>query len=733
MDGLMAKSDDDDLLKEGRDAFERCADAEHDNRLTALDDIKFGRLNEQWPENVRKQREAEGRPCLTIPKLPAFIRQVVNDARQNKPSIKVRPVDSGADVKTADLISGLIRNIEYTSSADIAYDTAVECAVSGGFGYWRVGLDYAYDDAFEMDIQIKRVSNPFSVYGDPNSREADSSDWDVAFLVDRLTKERYEQEYGEADKNDEKKVDWDDAAWTGLAGKDWIDDDGVLVAEWWTREKVDEEISLFVDTQDGKPYTLTAALLKDEDVLKNIELGRLQFKQKRTTQTCKVKQRIMSGAALLKETDWPGRYIPIVPVYGDEFDIEGKRYFRSLIHNAVDAQRMFNYWRTASTELVALAPKVPYIGPVGAFSTDIDKWNTANTKSHPFMEYDVKGVDGMPQRQPLDSGVAAGALQEALNAADDIKAIVGMYDASLGARSNETSGKAIMARQREGDVSTFHFIDNMARAIRHTGRILIDLIPHVYNTARIIRVTGEDGTQKPATINKPGPELDKKGQPVVDEKGQAIQALHDLTVGKYDLVVTTGPSFTTRREEAATQMTEMIRAMPESAPVLGKHLAKNLDWPGADEIAEELDALSKGKLPPEAQKAMEQGKQMIGKLTQENQQLKMDQTAEQAKVQMQGQADAAKLQLQSQSDAAKMAAQQQADMAKVEAEKQLAMVKLQNERELALLKMQNEKEIALTKLAIERELGEQKNDMMAENAAEANRIKAKQTPARPNT
>jgi len=619
---------DDDLLKEAKDAFTEASDASDHNRQTAIDDVRFARLGEQWPEAVMKQREKEGRPCLTINKLPAFIRQVVNDARQNKPAIKVHPADSGADPETAEVINGLIRNIEYTSSADVAYDTGVECAVTAGFGYWRVGLDYAFDDSFDMDIQIKRVINPFSVYGDPNSTEADSSDWNTAFVVDRLTKEQFEAQWG-----DKSKVDWDDTGWAS-AGEPWRVENDVLVAEYWKREEVDRTI---VRMQGGQVYS-KQQLETDPDLIVQLEMGLLQPHGERKVKSHKVTQHFMSGAEILESKDWPGRYIPIVPVYGDEFDVQGKRYFRSLIHNAKDAQRTFNYWRTTGAELIALAPKVPFIGPKGAFDSDIARWQTANTKSHPFLEYDPVPAanNAPPQRQPLDTGPAAGALQEALNASDDIKAIVGMYDASLGARSNETSGKAIMARQREGDISTFHFVDNMARAIRHTGRIVLDLIPSVYDTERILRVIGEDGSQDAKQVNAPYEVRDPKtGQPMKDELGEPVMALHDLTAGKYDLTVTTGPSFTTRREEAAASMTEALRAFPQAAPVIVPELAKNLDWPGADDIAEKLEKMNSGQIPPELQKQIEEGKQQLQTLTQENQQLKQDQSVERAKAEEQ--------------------------------------------------------------------------------------------------
>jgi len=617
-----------DLLSEGRTAFERCQDAESDNRQAALDDIRFSRLGEQWPRTIEQQRRYEQRPCLTINKMPAFIRQVVNDSRQNKPSIKVHPVDSNADPKTAEVINGLIRNIEYTSNADVAYDTAIEASVSGGFGYWRVGMDYAYEDTFEMDLSIERVANQFSVYGDPDSMCADSSDWNVAFVVEPMRKAEFKAKYGSKKNADGDAVDTDfeSDAWAN-AGV-WIEDETVMVAEWWKREPIEKEI---VKLSNGHVYA-AEDLAQDMDLQALIEAGTLQVVGTRKTRSHKVTQIIMSGADILEKNDWPGCYIPIIPVYGDEIVVEGKRYFQSLIHSAKDAQRMFNYWRTTSTELVALAPRVPWIGRKGAFNSDADRWATANTTSHAYLEYD--GAES-PIRQPLDVGPAAGALQEALNASDDMKAIIGIYDASLGARSNETSGKAIMARQREGDVATFHFIDNLARAIRHTGRILIDLIPKVYSAERVIRVLGEDGSPRSVQINsgQPQPVMGPDGKPQVDEYGEAIMAMHDLTVGKYDLTVTTGPSFTTRREEAAMQMTEFVRAFPAAAPVIGDLLAMNLDWPGADEIADRLKkinpALKDQGIPPEVQQMIQQGQQAIQQLTQEVEALKADKSIDQ--------------------------------------------------------------------------------------------------------
>jgi hypothetical protein len=382
------------------------------------------------------------------------------------------------------------------------------------------------------------------------------------------------------------------------------------------------------------------------------EVEQITITGERETRSKKVTQYVMSGAEILETNDWPGEYIPIIPVYGEEVIVDGKRHLLSMVRFAKDPQQMFNFWRTASTELVALAPKTPFIGAVGQFATDTNKWQTANTTSHAFIEYDAVDVNGTlappPQRQPF-AGPPAGALQEAMNAADDMKSIMGLYDASLGARSNETSGRAILARQREGDISTFNFTDNLARAVRHAGRILCDLIPKVYNVPRILRVIQDDGSNIMVPVNgaqgpQPTPE-----QLHAQEQMKGLAQVYDLTVGKYDVTCETGPSYNTRREEAANQMIEFIRANPSSAPLIGDLLAKNLDWPGADEIAARMRKalppnLQDGGQDPQAAAMQQQMQQMQGVIQQLQQQLAQAQQDNAIDVQK-NQIDARKVQI----------------------------------------------------------------------------------------
>lgn len=560
---------DKDILQDARERFQASVDTWSLVRDDALEDMRFALLAEQWPADVLESRKRASRPCLTINKMKAFIRQVVNDARQNKPSIKVRPVDSGADVQTAEVINGIFRSIEHVSHADVAYDTAVEQATSGAMGFIRIDVDYACDDTFDLDIFIQRIANQFSVHFPADTEAADSSDWMFAFIEQVEDRKKFEAQYPGAQAGgfgDDDKVN------------PWFTDNTVRKCEYFDRTEVEKTILML---SDGNVIA-DDAMLNMRDIM---AANSLIVTGERKIKSYKVTHYLLTAADVLETTPWLGSKIPIAPCYGEEFNIEGKRYFRALTHDAKDPQRMFNYWRTAATELVALAPKAPWIGTVGAFKTDKDKWATANTESHAYLRYDGT-VE--PKRNAF-AGIPAGALQEALNSSDDMKAVIGLYDASLGARSNETSGVAINARKTEGDVNTFHFIDNLTRCIRCVGEIVLDLIPNVYNKARIVRVLGEDGQTANVRV-APG------GQPEQQEDGSFVPVF-DLTAGKYDLVVEAGPGFTTKRAEAAEQMMELIRSFPESAPVIGDLIAKNLDWPGADEIAERLKAM----LPPQLQ------------------------------------------------------------------------------------------------------------------------------------
>ena len=566
-----------DIHEEALEQFEQSQEVWEENQRRYEQDVKFARMGEQWDDNDAERRRQDGRPMLTVNRLPSFIRQVSNDARQNKPQIKVMPQDSSGDPNTAEVLNGLIKNIENISKADLAYDTAIDCAASGGMGYFRVDVDYSDADTFDMDIRINRILNPLTVYPDANSTAADSSDWNYCFITEMMPLDEFEVAYPDADP-----IDFNAGSYTDREAL-WFEDKSVRLAEYWCRKQEEYDIHQ-LDTGD----VVTDEML--DEMQDTLDAMGIQVVKTRKSTKSVVKRYVLNGQEILETDEWEGSFIPVIPVYGEEVYHEGERHFYSLIHFAKDAQRMYNYWRTTTTELVALAPKAPWIGPAGSFDTDLQNWQVANTETLPFLEYDG---DVPPQRQPF-AGPPAGALQEALNASDDMKSVMGLHDASMGAQSNEISGVAISKRVREGDTSTFHFIDNMSRAIRHAGIVILDLIPHIYSQDRILRIIGQDEQPQTVRVNAPFQSKEEMLPDHAKDQMEAINSVYDLRVGKYDVVVKAGPSYTTQREEARNSMIALLQAFPQAAQVTGDLVVESMDWPNADAFAKRLKAI----LPP---------------------------------------------------------------------------------------------------------------------------------------
>jgi hypothetical protein len=588
----------DKILKEAHARLALAEEAEDENRKLALDDLKF-RAGEQWPENVVNERERDGRPCLVINRIPQFIQQVTNDQRQNRPSIKVHPVDDHGDVETGKTIQGLIRHIEYNSNADVAYDTAFDSAATGGFGFFRIVTDYVSPTSFEQEILIKRVRNPFSVFLDPYSQEPDGSDAAWALIIEDLSEDEYKARYPKSELASPDR--W---SAVGNHAPGWVKEGSARVAEYFYKETEDKEIVLLSDGQ----VVLAEALARG--LPPGVEVVRKRIASIPVIKWCK-----LNGCEILEQTDWPGSYIPIVPVYGTEYYIDGKRVLEGIVRNAKDSQRMYNYWASAETEAIALAPRSPFIAAEGQLEGHEGEWETANRRNHSVLTYkptDVNGNPiGPPQRQVFEPAVQA-ITNARMIAADDLKATTGIYDAALGAKSNESSGVAIQRRNIQAQTSNFHFVDNLTRSLRHAGRILVDLIPKIYDTGRAARIIGDDGEQKVVRLNE-----------VFDENGK--QVLYRMDAGKYDVTVDVGPSFASKRQEAVAAMMEMTRAAPQLMQVAGDLLFKAMDTPYAAEIADRMkktlppgladDQKGKEPLPPEVQAQMQQMSQMVEQLT----------------------------------------------------------------------------------------------------------------------
>lgn len=562
-------TDDEALCKVLRARFQQAESHESRTRDDELEDLKFS-AGEQWDPDLEAQRAADNRPCLTINQMPQFIRQVTNEERQNRPSIRIIPVDDVADPETAKIIQGLVRHIELDSDADIAYDTAFEAAVRSGKGYFRIITEFEDERSFHQVIKIRRIRNRFTVYLDPASQMPDGSDADWGIIIQPMSRDVFRDLYPDAKASDMTEYT--------TTGDGWIMTDEVRLAEYFYRERQRDTIVLLRNRTGTGPDVVQ---LKSDPVPDDMRVV-----AEREVLTPVIHWVKSNGHEVLDRRRFPGRFIPIVPVLGDELDINGEVLYEGLVRHAKDAQRMYNYWASSETETIALAPRSPFIGAEGQFEGHEQEWKAANRLNIAYLEYKPRTVGQElappPQRNAVEPPILA-ITQARLMSRDDLKATTGIHDASLGARSNETSGRAILARQREGDVANFHYPDNLTRSLRQAGRILVWMIPEVYNAARIVRILGEDDTSQLVTLNAP----------FQDDEG--IDRLYDVRVGRYDVAVSTGPSFATKRQETVATQLELTKVFPALFQVAGDLLVKNMDWPGAQEIAERLVHL----LPPE--------------------------------------------------------------------------------------------------------------------------------------
>jgi len=554
----------DNIIKIAHDRFEQAKSYYQEEYDRGESDVRFV-FGDQWDEKIKRQRA--GRVCLVENRCLPFVHQVVNSVRQANPSIKVHPVDEKSDVDTADILKGIIKNIEVCSKASNAYDSAVWNAASFGRGWLRVNTKYI-DGTFDQEINIDRITNPKSVYIDPNSQCQDASDAEWGFVFLDIDKVDFKKQYPKA--SIEPFTD---------SGKSWYSDDNVRVAEYFVKQYKDVEISL---TNEG--------VFDSKDVPAGVEVI-----ETRTDKRCTVKWYKITGDEILDETEWLGYCIPLIPVIGEEVFIDGKRQCFSLINQARNPQQMLNYWKTAGVEVVALQPKTPFIGAVGQFESMANEWASANNSNNAVLMYDLVKDEATgqvvppPQRQPVPTGSMA-ILQEGQLAADGIKASLGMFDASMGMSGTEISGSAINARKVQGDNSTFHFVDNLAIALRQLGTILVDLIPKIYTGARIARIIGEDGLPKMAPINQPYAKNDN-GDLVPAINGVEQQGRYQLDLGKYDVVVDVGSSYSTRREEAVNSMLEVANIDPRIMEIAPDLFFSNLDIPNGQELAKRMKSI----------------------------------------------------------------------------------------------------------------------------------------------
>lgn len=609
------ESPDDEILEEARARLKASSEADSDDRERARDELKFAWNvdNAQWDDEAKKVRK--NRPMLTENRLPSFIRQAINDIRQSRPAARVLPVDDQADKWTAQVKEGLIRNIEANSRADMAYDNAAQYAGFCGRGYWKITTEYL-EDSFDQDIVIVPIKNPFAIFDDPSCQLPDKSDRKFLFEADWVDNDEFEREYGE-----EPTAFTDAQEALGSDTSRWFEEDKTLIAHYW-RVKCDYEplyqMSDGAVVKDAQAYVAEwrqknammvsaiaaqAAQAVQQMAAQGGDPSQMQIPpapmlqepsvvQQRNQERKSVEWFLLTGTKVYRKGKWAGKFIPYAYVGGDEIAIEDKNHTKGMTADVQDLTKANNYVLSAQMESIALSPKVPYIGPKGAFKTDAQKWATANQQSYAYIEFDGTVPPTRSDQvmvQPELASVKAGLV-------DGMRAVVGLMGASLGDKGPEVAWRAIAARQSEGDTAIFHFMDNLVRAVRYSAMCIIDLIPKVYDTKRVIRIINPDSKPMNVAI----------GQMFVDPQTGETKEI-DFSKGKYDVTVSAGPAFETQRQQTAATLVGLSDRNPALFGAAGDIVVKSLALPQAEEIAERLKrtvpphVLGEGPTPQEQQ------------------------------------------------------------------------------------------------------------------------------------
>lgn len=581
------QDDYDPRIDEAKQFLKMANDADTMNRQEALEDLKFVN-GDQWPVELQNSRNLESRPVLTINKLDGYCRQVVNQIRQQRPRPKVHGMNSQSDAKVAEVIQGMIRHIEANSNADNAYDTAADYAVRMGWGYIRIRTDYVREDSFEQEIYIDPVDNPFTVYYDINSVLPDGSDAERCLVTTMLSKKDFHKMYPDAEDTSFSQRG------TGDSQSEWITKEDIRLAEYFYTVRTREKLLLL---SDGSSI-FESDFKKSEQML---VAGGVYPIDERMSVKKSIKWCKLTAVEVLEEGEWPGRYIPIIPVYGRHCIVGDKRKKFGMVRHAKDAQRMYNFWQTSLTESVALAPKAKWIMAEGQDEGHENDWAQANTKSFPLLRYKQTDIEGRPapipqrlQPEPPPAGIMAASA----SIDDDIKTLMGIFDPAQLKQGN-ISGKALNGQQQQVDLSNYDFYDNLTKSQCQVARVILDLIPRIYDTERVLRIIGDDGKPDLVTVNE------------YDAVNQVVK--NNLAVGLYDVVMDTGPGYNSRRQAAVEAMTPILAADPALMQQIGDLWFRNQDFPGADIIADRLATLNplaqldeKSDIPPQAQMAIKQ-------------------------------------------------------------------------------------------------------------------------------
>lgn len=577
------------FLEDMRQRFTAGVEWDKENREAGIEDLKF-LVGDQWDEDTRNRRQAARKPVLTVNRLPAFVAQIVGARRLNETTIKVVP-DNGGTQPIARIREGLMRSIQKDSRADIAYDKALENSVACGIGNFQIETDYESDDVFEQCSRISPIPDAFAVVWDPASTEPTGRDAGFVFVVDTMTRKEFARQWPWAQPSD---LMVDAALASDVSGNGWVTKDDVRVVRYW---RIRTRVRTLALMQDGKVEDVTES---GHEALANVMQRADGTPILREVDRKYAEMYIASGTDLLEGPyELPISRVPAFRVPAWEIFIGQTRHRWGLVRFLKDPQRLHNYWRSIIAERLTQSPRAVWLAPDVAVQGREKQFRESHLSDDPLLVYSAEA--GTPPQRVPPAQLESALLEQAELANQDIKDVSNIHEANLGMPSNEVSGAAIVARQRVSDTGTIIYHDNLALAMEECGRTLNELIPYIYDTPRIITVLGEDGKQDLVLINKE------------DAAGSV-----DIAEGKYKVSVTTGPSFLTKRLEAAAHMENLINAMPQVAATIADLLVEAQDWPKAEEIARRL----RMQLPPGIvdQKDMTPEQQAAAQAAQEQQQ-----------------------------------------------------------------------------------------------------------------
>lgn len=612
-------SEDVKILREAKERHARCEEWESPFRRLYVMDVKFSNADSdngwQWPDDLRKDREVNKRPALTINKTQRLVSMITNDARQNKPSITIKPTGNESSFKSAQVYEGVIREIEYRSKAQNIYDDATDSQVEGGIGWFRINTRYVSEDSFDQEIVIEPVGNHLNVYLDPDIKQKDGSDATFGFVFDDILKKEFERLHPDLDMATLGQT-------TGLSDtENWIKQDYIRVAEYYRiLEEVDE--LYWVEDDQGQQSTF-----KKSEAPKGFEKTLVPGKfKKRKIINKRLEWYKITGNKIVDRRQLKGRYIPLVRVVGIERVIEGQLERKGFVRALKDPQRMYNYNSSAQVESAALATKTKWVGPAAAFEGNEVAWNNANRSNAAYLTFKHQDAEGnpLPPPQKIDPAASVPAYLDGMRIADNEMAMVGgMENAHQGRDGNEKSGKAIQERQRQGDTANYLWINNLAIAVRYAGVIILDMFPHYYDTKRVLQIMGKDGTQSKVVVD---PSAEDAYQEVKEE--DVINVLFNPNVGKYEVESDVGPAYATQRQEAWNAFVQIVTGAPALIDEIGDLMFRSADFPLADKIAERLRRkiqatapylLEDGAPPPQLaqmQQALQAAQGQVGELIQ---------------------------------------------------------------------------------------------------------------------